>query len=200
VDINLVPFMSFVLITTFTPGPNNISSTSMGVLYGYRKSLPYLLGIASGFFLVMLLCGFVSTTLLKILPSFEQVLRILGALYIVWLAVGTLRTSYTITTDDQLRRGYLRGALLQLMNMKMIIYGMTIYATFLSTLVQIPVYLLVSAFLLASLAFVSISVWAIFGSVIRTYLQNPKIKAIVNVTLALLLVYSAVELSGLLPI
>ena len=39
---DLIPLISFVVVTTFTPGPNNISSASMGVLHGYRKTLNFL--------------------------------------------------------------------------------------------------------------------------------------------------------------
>lgn len=196
---NLVPFLSFVVITTFTPGPNNISSTSMGVLYGYKRTLNYLLGIATGFFAVMLLCGLVSATLIKALPTFERWLRVIGALYIFWLAVETLRESYNFSKDDQPLMGFVRGMLLQLLNVKMIIYGMTIYATFLAPLGKQPHYLVISALCLAGLAFISVSMWTLFGSAIRSYLRVPRIKLAVNICLALLLAYSAVELSGLLP-
>ena len=196
-DINLVPFLSFVLITTFTPGPNNISSTSMGVLYGYRRSLKYLLGIATGFFFIMLLCGLVSTTLLRIFPSFEWVLRLIGAAYIIFLAIETLRASYNFSKEDQPLMGFMRGMLLQLLNAKMIIYGITLYATFLGPLVNQPFYLVISAVGLASLAFLSVSTWTIFGAGIRTYLRLPKVQLWVNIILASLLVYAAIELSGL---
>ncbi len=53
-NIDMIPLISFVIVTTFTPGPNNISSAAMGVTYGYWRTIPYLFGIASGFFLVML--------------------------------------------------------------------------------------------------------------------------------------------------
>jgi len=199
VDINLVPFLSFVLITTFTPGPNNISSTSMGILYGYKRTLNYLLGITTGFFFIMLLCGLVSTTLLRIFPVFERMLRLIGAAYIIWLAVETLRASYNFSKDAQPLMGYMQGMLLQFLNIKMIIYGMAIYATFLAPLVNQPFYLLVSALGLACLAFLSTSTWALFGSAIRAYLRLPKIKRFVNIGLAVLLIYTAVKLSGLLP-
>ena len=198
-EIDFVPFISFVLITTFTPGPNNISSTSMGVLYGYKRTIRYLLGIATGFFAVMLLCGLVSNTLLKVFPTFERVLRLVGAVYVIWLAIETLRESYNFTKDDQPLLGFMRGMLLQLLNAKMIIYGMTIYSTFLAPLVNQPYYLITTALGLAVLAFISITLWALFGSAIRTYLRLPKVKLGVNICLALLLVYAAIELSGLLP-
>ena len=93
----------------------------------------------------------------------------------------------------------MRGMLLQLLNAKMIIYGMTLYATYLAALVSQPLYLVVSALGLACLAFFSTSTWALFGSAIRSYLRLPKVKRAVNMSLAILLIYTAVELSGLLP-
>ena len=53
--------LSFILVTTFTPGPANISSASMGILYGYRNSLRFLAGLATAVFLMMLFSGLVST-------------------------------------------------------------------------------------------------------------------------------------------
>ena len=171
----------------------------MGVLYGYKRTLKYLQGIATGFFVVMLICGLVSTTLLRIFPTFERVLRLIGAVYIIWLAVETLRESYNFSKDDLPLLGFVRGMLLQFLNAKMIIYGMTLYATFLAPLVTHPLYLILSAIGLAVAAFISISMWALFGSAIRSYLRLPKVQLVVNICLALLLVYTAIELSGLLP-
>jgi cysteine/O-acetylserine efflux protein len=193
---NTAAFLSFVLVTTFTPGPNNISSASMGVLYGFRRTLRYMLGILAGFFVIMLLCGWISTTLLRIFPSVETVLRLVGAGYILWLAYHTLRTSYAIEETDQPAMGFVRGMLLQILNPKVIVYGMTLYSGFLASLTASPFYLLLSAFLLAATAFVSTCVWALFGSAIGRYLHQPVVRRLVNLTLSLLLVYTAIELSG----
>jgi cysteine/O-acetylserine efflux protein len=170
----------------------------MGVLYGYKRTLKYLIGIASGFFLVMLLCGLISTRLLTIFPTFERILRIIGAFYILWLAVATLRESYSFTEKEQPLMGFIHGMSLQILNAKMIIYGMTIYSTFLSSYANQFQFLILSAVGLAGLAFISVSVWALFGSLIRSYLVVKKVKLIVNIILACMLAYSALQLSGLL--
>lgn len=196
----LIPFLSFVIVTTFTPGPNNMSSTSMGIRYGYKNTLNYLWGIGTGFFLVMLICGFLSTTLLRVFPQFEHVLRIIGALYILWIAVTTVRETYNFHEDEKPLMGFLQGLLLQVLNAKVIIYGMTLYATYLASIMNRPFQLVISSLSLALLAFSSISIWTLFGSVIKTYLGIPKIRIIINVILALLLVYSAVQLSGLVKV
>ena len=94
-NIEMIPLISFVVVTTFTPGPNNISSASMGVMCGYRKTIVYLVGIASGFFIVMLIAAYLSGALLNILPKAENYLRLVGAGYILWLALGVLRSDRT---------------------------------------------------------------------------------------------------------
>ena len=196
----ILAFISFVLITTYTPGPNNISSASMGVLYGYKRTLPYLVGIALGFFVVLSLCGLLSGFLLEKIPAFEQVLRIVGALYILWLAWHTLRATYSFEEEDQKPLGFFQGFLLQVLNVKAIVYGLTIYSTFLADRVTSTLLLLLSAAILALVAFSSITLWTLFGAGIRKYLNRPKVRKIINITLALLLVYTAVDISGLLKL
>ena len=196
-SLDLIPLLSFVLVTTYTPGPNNISSTSMGVRYGYRRSLRYLLGITTGFFIVMLLCGLISGTLRTLVPSFETVLRIVGAVYILWLAYETLRATYTFEDNDRGELGFVTGALLQILNPKGVIYGLTLYSTFLLGIDGRPVQMLLSAAGLAVVAFSAVSTWALFGSAIRRFLHVAWVRQVVNALLALLLIYTAVEVSGL---
>ncbi len=76
---------------------------------------------------------------------------------------------------------------------------MALYASYLASLVNQPVDLLISAADLASFAFISISIWSLFGSAIRRYLRLLKVKLVVNISLALHLIKTVVALSGLLP-
>lgn len=195
--IDWVPFLSLGLIAIFTPGPNNISSTSMGVLYGYKKTLRYILGIVVGFFLLMMLCAFIAGTLTILLPSFETILRVAEAGYIVWLAVETLRASYAFDLQVQKPLGFWRGLLLQILNPKAIVYGITIYSTFLLPIRGNPAWQVASALFFAFLVFLATSMWALFGAAIHRYLNQPLVHKIVNVVLALLLLYTALQISGL---
>jgi len=197
-EVEFIALISFVVITTFTPGPNNISSASMGNLYGYDKTLPYLSGIVAGFILMMLLCGWISSTLLQILPAIEGVLRFVGAAYILWLAIHTFRASYVFDEDQQGLLGFKNGFLLQLLNPKVIVYGLTLYSAFLGEIETNPFYLIVSAVTFAGVTFFATSTWALFGASIRTYLHRPWVNQTLNAVLSLLLVYTAVELSGIL--
>ncbi|HEX9925256.1 MAG TPA: LysE family transporter [Anaerolineae bacterium] len=191
---NLLPLLSFVLITTFTLGLNNISSALMGVLHGYKKTLAYLGGIATGFFLMMLLSGWVSMSLLSTFPAFEPGLHWVGAGYILYLAFGTLKASYSFTEGDAKPMGFGKGFMLQLLNPKLIVYGLTLFSAFLAPITDNGALLMLAVILLTVTAFCSISTWALFGTAIKTHLHQPRIKAAVNIVLSLFLVYTAVEL------
>lgn len=199
-NTDFLPLASFVLVTTFTPGPNNISSASMGILHGYPATLRYLSGISTGFFLIMLLCGWISSTLLQVLPALEGILRVVGALYILWLAFHTLKASYAFEADEGTSLGFAQGLFLQVLNPKLIVYGLTIYSTFLSGVVTSPIHLLLSALILTAIGFCSTSTWTVLGATIRAQLNRPRVKQILNTALSLLLVYTAIDLSGLLDL
>src|SRR5687767_7079493 len=106
---SLLPIISYILISSFTPGPSNISSASMAVLHGYKSTLRYQAGLAAGVFLLMLLSGLLSTTIIKIFPTFEPIMRYAGAIYILYLAFAILKASYTFTEKDYKPLGFLHG-------------------------------------------------------------------------------------------
>lgn len=191
---NPIPVLSYILISTFTPGPSNIASASMGVLHGYRNTLKYQLGLAAGVLSIMFLIGWISTALLQILPVLEPVLRYVGAAYILYLAFGLARASYVFTESSARPLGFVPGFALQVLNPKLLVYAFTLFSAFLAPIATNILLLALAAILLAGTSFAATSVWALFGTGIKTYLKNPRLKAIVNIVLALALVYVAVAL------
>jgi cysteine/O-acetylserine efflux protein len=195
--INLFPLFSYVVVSTFTPGPSNISSASLAVMHGYKKSLVYQFGLATGVLLVMCLSGWISSTLLRVFPAFEPVLRYLGAAYVLYLAYGILKASYFFTGGSAKPLGFLHGLMLQALNAKLLVYAFTLFSAFLAPITGHIAWLGLAAVLLAAVSFAATSTWAIFGTAIKTYLHNPRLKTIVNVLLSLSLVYTAIAMVGL---
>ena len=197
-NIDLIPLLSFVFATTFSPGPNNISSASMGISYGYKKSLPYLFGISSGFLVIMLACALISSQLLGMIPSLEVYLSYIAFIYIIWLAISTLRSDITGVKDVKFKQAFAKGFMLQLINPKAIIYGLTLYSTFLFSLSAYPSYLVLSSLIFCAITFVAISTWSMFGSFVRTKLKNEKIKYRIKLILVSLLLYTAASIIDLI--
>ena len=198
ISANLFSLVSFVLITTFTPGPSNISSASMGVLHGYRNTLNFLVGMAAGFFCIMLMSGWVSTTLLRFFPALEPALRYIGAGYILYLAFGILKASYTFTEKGVKSLGFVHGVTLQVLNPKLLVYAFTLFAVFLAPVTSNIALLVLVVVVLTMTAFCATSVWALFGTVIKTHLHYPRVKALVNTILSLFLIYTAFVLAGII--
>jgi len=195
---SLLPVLSYVLISSFTPGPSNISSASMAVLHGYKNTLKYQTGLAIGVFLLMLLSGLLSTKLLNIFPALEPILRYIGAAYILYLAFGILKASYTFNEKDEKSLEFSHGLLLQILNPKLIVYAFSLFSAFLTPISGNITLVLIASILLASVSFCATSVWAIFGTAIKTYLHHPTLKITVNIILSVLLVYTALSLIGIL--
>jgi cysteine/O-acetylserine efflux protein len=195
--MNLIPIISYVLISSFTPGPSNISSASLAVLHGYKNTLKYQMGLATGVFLLMLLSGLLSTTLLHVFPALEPIMRYLGAAYILYLAFGILRASYTFKDNDTKPLEFTNGFLLQILNPKLVVYAFTLFSVFLTAITGDAPRLVAISLLLAGISFAATSLWAVFGTTIKTYLHDPRVKASVNIILSLLLVYAALDLAGL---
>lgn len=199
--MNLIDFgalIPFALITTFTPGPNNLSCASMGINFEIKKTMPYLFGIITGFFLLLLLCGFFSNLLLTAIPSIEPILRWIGATYILYLAYCTFKTSFSFKEKtNQYLWGFYKGVLLQFLNPKGIIYGLTLYSVFLNPLIGNFFYIVLFSLGFALLCFCSILTWTLFGAIISQYLHHAKLRIILNSILSLLLVYTAIKITGI---
>jgi len=194
--IELAPLLSYVLISSFTPGPANIASSSLGVLYGLRRCLPYQTGLATGVFLMMLLGGLVSASLLAEFPALEPILRYVGAAYIVYLAYSLLCASYKFADQPARPLGAGHGLALNLSNPKLVVYSFTVFSSFLAPVTGSAVGLIVTALLLAVVSACATLTWTLFGAAIRARLRDPRFVRWVNIVLALALVYAAVELTG----
>ncbi len=199
-SVDLPATLLFVLVTTFTPGPNNILAASMGALHGYRRALPFLLGVAGGFLTLMLICASLSTALNAFLPAAAPVLRYVGAAYILWLALGVYRDSTKPLDSSHATRplGFLSGLTLQFVNVKGAFFGLTLYSLFLVSLLGDPLTLIVSPILLTLVAFSAVSTWTIGGQAIRRLLTTPARARALGLTLSAALVYTALDIAGVI--
>lgn len=194
--IQFIPALSYVLISSFTPGPATISTTSVALMHGYKKTLVFQCGLTLGVFIFMLTSGLISNTLLQLFPAVEPILRYIGALYILYLAFVIARAHYSFDKPTANRFGFFSGILLNLLNPKLLVYSFTLFSTFLAPLTENFFLLVLAAVILAFISFAATSTWALFGSTIKTYLKTPRITLVVNIILALSLVYTGIALAG----
>lgn len=190
--MNIAAFVSFMLSSSFSPGPNNIISMTNGSRYGIKRALPYSAGVFTGVCLLASLAAFFGAALYAAIPAAEPVMRVVGSLYILYLAWTLLRDKPKSGKKHRLdTTKYVSGVLLQFVNVKAYLYALTSMTSFV-----LPYFrgaaVLPFVLLLAAISFVSNIVWAIFGLSFDRFFKNHK-KAI-NIVMALLLVYCALSM------
>lgn len=197
---DIFAFLSYIFVVTFTPGPNNIISMYNAKLFGYKKTLPFLLGICAGVFIIMIACAYFNLLLSNVMPRFKLVMGIIGALYMLYLAFVVVKSSYSgDNSPNQIEKlnTFPRGLLLQFINPKTIIYGITVMSGFVIPYYKSHLYLIFFSFILTLVAFLALSLWSVFGMLIQKLLSKPVFKKVFNVIMAILLVYCALSISGI---
>lgn len=181
--------IGFVFVTTVTPGPNNMMLLASGANFGFRRSLPHMLGIAVGCGVMVFLVGLGIAGLFQIWPPALTVLKLVSVAYMLWLAWKIAHS----TTPEGRQAGaepftFLQAAGFQWVNPKawvMALGAVTAYVTQPSA----PVYLLVGAVFVV-VALPSVAIWAALGQGLRKLLTRPAQLRAFNWTMAMLLVLS----------
>lgn len=197
-NIDFAALIPFALITTFSPGPNTLISASMGIQYGYRQTLPFLIGIWTGFVFVFIGCSLLAATLSTIIPQFRSILSVVGALYILWLAFKTIKASYKIEEQLQKPLGYANGMILQILNPKVIVYGLTIFSTYLSSMPRNLWTFLGAPIAFATVSLAATTTWTLFGVTIATFMKNSSTARFIQSLLAISLVIIAYDMVSIL--
>ena len=191
-----LPFFSFFLVASITPGPNNFMLAASGMNYGYRRTVPHMLGVAVGFCSLMLLCMLGVGAVFQTFPALQFALKTFAALYLLYLAYQMAREALSQpsavdgTNENPARTpmSFTQAALFQYINPKAWVMGITSTATFLpaAALLSEKTALIVLAVLFIGVP--CIIIWTLFGTVMAVLFTSDKTRKLVNLTLALLLV------------
>lgn len=191
--MNFAAFLSYVFLTAFTPGPNNIMSMTNAGKYGFKKSFPFNLGVLYGFLIVMSCCAAFSSVLYDFIPSVKPIMLCIGSVYILWLA-------WTIWRDKPHDRKngisstntVTSGMVLQFINIKVILYGITAMSSFVLPHYQSFSTIVVFILILSIVGFAGTCCWSLFGVAFECFFK--KYSKALNTTMALLLVYCAISM------
>jgi len=187
----MIAFVMFATVMFFTPGPNNIMLLSSGLTYGFRPTIPHIVGITVGFAFMVGAVGLGLGTVFIAYPMLQTILKYVGAAYLIYLAwqIGMAELS---TPEQDNKRGpmtFWGAAMFQWVNAKgwvMVIGTITAYAAIAAFPWNIAIQVGISLILGA----VSCSVWALFGTALRPVLTSRAAVRAFNVVMALLLLAS----------
>lgn len=193
---SIVAFCLFAFVASITPGPNNLMLLASGMNYGFRASIPHMMGVGFGFFVMLVAVGSGLSQVFVRYPLTYSVMKWLGASYLLYLAWGMATSGepfHSRPNGEGRPMRFLGAAAFQWVNPKAWVMAVGAFSIYVPTA---PSYLLIS---MVSTIFTAINVpclsaWVLFGTSLRKFLHVPTYRRIFNVSMAVALVASLAPL------
>jgi threonine/homoserine/homoserine lactone efflux protein len=185
----------FAGIAAFTPGPNNTLLMASGMRFGFKRSLPLVLGVTFGFPVMIGLIGLGLGQVFEKIPGLYSAMKYAGAAYMLWLAfkIATAKLAADPDSIDDKPMSFLNMVMFQWINPKGWVMAVTALSAYtLASSYYWGVAVVVAVFFVMGIG--SATVWAMFGASLRNIMRNPKYFQLINIVLALSLVASLVPM------
>ena len=186
-------FFIYSVINAFTPGPGNILALNTVTNYGYKKGKPLYWGIFAGYYVVQVICAVFMFGVSTFLPDLLGIMKYIGAAYILWLAVHIALSKPTTGTVEK-SASFLKGFLLQFVNVKIYLFGITALTGYITEYSGSLWVLLLFEIIIATIGTIATLTWIGMGVLIQRAYQ--KYYRVINIILALTLsecVYSMLK-------
>ena len=191
-----LPFIGFAVVTLFTPGPNNMMLTASGLNFGFRRSIPHIAGVSLGFPVMVLLVGWGLAGLFTTSVLLHQVLKVLGVLYLLYLAYKIATAPAKIDETDSRAKPmtFWQAVAFQWVNPKgwvMAVSATTTYTTMNGDNFR---EVMIIGLVFCIFGIQSSTVWNLFGMFIRRWLTEAHHIRAFNIVMGLALVASIAPL------
>ncbi|MDR6954370.1 threonine/homoserine/homoserine lactone efflux protein [Ancylobacter sp. 3268] len=193
-----VPILSLILFGLaggITPGPNNMISAGTGAAFGFRRTVPQILGVAVGFAVMVIAVGMGLGGLFVAMPQLHWMLKIAGGAYLLFLAWKIAGAAGGIgSTAMERPPTFLQSALFQWVNPKAWALALGVIPAFTTPGGDLIAEVLLIALVLGLLSLPCLAVWAGFGVLIGRLLSTPRQHRILNIVMGSLVALSVVTL------
>ena len=189
----LGPLVLFAAAMCLTPGPNVVMVTASSANFGFRRTVPQMLGVTLGFGAMIMAAGLGLAGLFHAEPRLHTLLKYAGACYLLYLAWRIARAAPA--SGDRARArpiGFAAAMLFTWMNPKGWVTALGALAAYTSVDAAMLPQTAVIALVLAAWCLVSLVLWAGFGMAIARFLGDARARTAFNVSMAALLVLSLI--------
>ncbi|HIZ16408.1 MAG TPA: LysE family transporter [Firmicutes bacterium] len=177
-------FFIYTIINAITPGPGNILALNTVGSYGWKKGKPLFSGIFVGYYVVQILCAVFVFGVSTFLPNILGVMKYIGAAYILWLAIH-IAISKPIIDNNEKSASFLKGFLLQFVNVKIYLFGITALTGYITDYSTSFMILLSFELIIATIGTLATLIWIGLGALLKKAYQ--RYYRPINIALALTL-------------
>lgn len=189
-NLDLIPALAaFALVSSITPGPNNLMLMASGANFGFSRTIPHMLGIGIGFVVMVMLVGSGLVQVFDAYPVSHLILKGVSVVYLLWLAWKIANAApIKARTGAGRPMTFLQAAAFQWVNPKawsMALTAVTVYTPD-TTLAAIALVALV----FGAINLPAVSTWTLLGQQMARVLTNRTRLVTFNRAMAALLVAS----------
>ena len=186
----LIGLAVFALVSSLTPGPNNLMLMASGANFGFRRSVPHMLGVAIGFTVMVLLVGLGLMQVFRAYPVSFQVLKVVSVVYLVYLAwrIGTAAPAEDELSAEGRPLTFVQAALFQWVNPKAWTMALTAVSVYSPSHSVVAIGFVAAVF--GAINLPCISLWTSAGQQLAAVLQSPRRLRVFNRVMAVLLLAS----------
>lgn len=186
--------ITYYFIMFMTPGPNNAMLAISGIKFGFKRSVPHMIGIPIGHTIQIISVCLGLGTLFQKFPEIQFILKFIGCGYLLYLAF-KIYGSFNFIEQNNIKGRPMKiyeALLFQFFNPKAWVVALTVVTVFFpneENFIKATLFVSLSAPLIC---FFSVTTWAGFGSTIRAFISNKKIKKFIEILMSLLLTFTAI--------
>lgn len=192
----LLALAVYAFATSASPGPNNLMLMASGVNFGFRRTVPHMLGIGIGFTVMVVLVGLGLVGVFMAWPPARVALQVASVGYMLWLAWKIAHAAPPAPGRAPGRPlGFFQAAGFQWVNPKAWAMALTAVAVYAPGQSLGAVLLVAAVFGAVNLP--CVSAWAVLGVALRRWLDDPVRLRWFNRAMAAALVLSLWPVLGL---
>ena len=190
-NFEIIPALAlFAFATSITPGPNNLMLMASGANFGFKKTLPHMLGVSLGFSLMVVLVGLGIVQIFEMFPISYDILKVLSIVYLIYLAFKIATSSSKIESKKGRSKPmtFLQAAAFQWVNPKGWTMALTAISVYAPSQSFEAVGLIAIVYIVVNIP--SVTSWTVLGKQIQRFLTSHKRLQAFNITMAALLIVS----------
>ncbi len=183
-----LPLILFGIATAFTPGPNNIMSSYSGFNFGFKKTIPLMLGVIFGWTAMLTIMASGLIIIFQKYIFLQNIIKFLGSIFLIYLAYKIAFNSSIDSQNVKKPVGFFDTFLFQFINPKGVIVAMITVSTFIDVqnnylrdaLIVITIYFFMAVF--------SVSSWCLLGKYLRNFATSENFIKKFNYSMSFLLI------------
>ena len=191
--IDYIPqLIIYIFIAAITPGPNNTIAFYTSYNFGIRKSLHIPIAASLGVSVIQFLCCVGLGAILIKFPIIQNILKILGCIYLIYLSYQISKFKLSKNKNNQKKINFIECFLFQFMNPKLYVFATTTSVIFTNYSYNFILETSIIVSVMAILTIFSITVWIFIGNILLSLFNNEKQRKKINYALSLFLILTSI--------